>query len=147
MANTKRTPEPGFDKTMDLNETIIKKPKVTFYLRVTSDSMTGAGIYPDDLLVVERGDVARDGDIIVARCDGELCVKRLEIKEGAMWLTSDNDEYLSFRVADFDEFEVWGRVTYSIHAAAHRNGNGGRRSLAPTSDEWPDIIGDSEEVN
>ncbi len=134
--------EPGFDRKMDLNQTLIKNPTTTFYLKVTGDSMTGAGIYPDDLLIVERGADAKDGDIIVARLDGELFVKRLEIKGGEKWLASDNDKYLAYRVADHEEFEVWGRVTYSIHETVHRNVSD---ESSPTADEWPDVVG--EEVN
>lgn len=39
---------------LDLNEHLIKNPPATFFVRVSGDSMIGAGIHPDDLLVVDR---------------------------------------------------------------------------------------------
>ncbi len=39
---------------LDLNEHLIKNPPATFFVRISGDSMIGAGIHPDDLLVVDR---------------------------------------------------------------------------------------------
>lgn len=50
-------PSPADDhveNALDLNEHLIKHPAATFYVRVTGESMLGAGIHPNDLLVVDR---------------------------------------------------------------------------------------------
>lgn len=62
---------------LDLNDYLIKNPPATFFVRVTGDSMIGAGIHPDDLLVVDRSIDPKSRKIVIAVVDGELTVKRL----------------------------------------------------------------------
>jgi len=64
---------------IDLNRDLIKHPLSTFYVRVSGDSMVGAGIMPGALLVVDRVVEALGGHIVVARIGDELCVKRLSM--------------------------------------------------------------------
>ena len=52
-------------------------PRADYLLAVKGDSMIGIGIYEDDLLAVHKTAEARDGEIIVARINGEVTVKRL----------------------------------------------------------------------
>ena len=50
-------PSPATDyieKNLDLNEHLIKHPAATFFVTVSGNSMTGAGIFSGDLLVVDR---------------------------------------------------------------------------------------------
>ena len=42
------------DSPLDLNELLVKKPAATYFVRAAGDSMTGAGISPGDILVVDR---------------------------------------------------------------------------------------------
>ena len=58
------------------------KPAADYFLRVRGDSMTGAGILDNDLLAVHSTTDVRDGDIVVARIDDEVTVKRLKHKPG-----------------------------------------------------------------
>lgn len=53
-------------------------PKADYLLMVKGTSMIDIGIYEDDLLVVHKTDRANTGDIVVARIDDEVTVKRLE---------------------------------------------------------------------
>ena len=53
-----------------------------FALRVNGESMTGAGIYPGDLVVVRRQATASSGEIVVALVEDEATVKRLRILKG-----------------------------------------------------------------
>ena len=53
------------------------KPAADYFLRIRGNSMIGAGIHDQDLLAVHRTERARDGDIVVARVDGQVTVKRL----------------------------------------------------------------------
>jgi DNA polymerase V len=49
-------PSPADDyveKTLDLNELLVQKPAATFFIRAQGESMLGAGIHPNDILVVE----------------------------------------------------------------------------------------------
>ena len=103
---------------IDLNRDLIKHPLSTFYIRVSGDSMVGAGIMPGALLVVDRAVEAHDGHVVVARINDELCVKRLSLSDaGRIWLLSENEHYPPIEITEDMDFEVWGRVVYSI--AAH----------------------------
>jgi repressor LexA len=53
------------------------KPAADYFLRVTGDSMIEVGIFDGDLLAVHSTQIASDGDIVVARIDDEVTVKRL----------------------------------------------------------------------
>lgn len=52
-------------------------PSADYFLRVQGDSMIDIGIFDDDLLAVHSTPVANNGDIVVARIDDEVTVKRL----------------------------------------------------------------------
>ena len=67
---------------IDLNEQLIRHPTSTFFLRVSGDSMTGAGIHDGDLLVVDRSLDPRPGRIVVAVLDGGFTLKRLARHRG-----------------------------------------------------------------
>ncbi len=53
------------------------KPAADYFLTVHGDSMMGVGIFDGDLLAVHKTPVANNGDIVVARIDDEVTVKRL----------------------------------------------------------------------
>lgn len=101
---------------LDLNRHLIKHPVATFYVRVAGDSMMGAGIHPGSILVVDRAVEADDGDIVIARIGDELCVKRLRVRRGRIWLMPENDSYQPIEVIESMDFEVWGRVMHSIRS-------------------------------
>ena len=64
-----------------------------FALRVRGESMLGAGILPDDLVVVHRQQDARNGEIVVALFADEATVKTLSRKDGKVWLLPENPDY------------------------------------------------------
>ena len=64
-----------------------------FALRVRGESMLGAGILPDDLVVVHRQQDARNGEIVVALFEDEATVKTLSRKDGHVWLLPENPDY------------------------------------------------------
>jgi DNA polymerase V len=107
--------EPEAEERLDLNRYLVKHPASTFYVRVEGDSMTGAGINPDDILVVDRSIKHRSGHIVIASIHDELCVKRLRIEDGSARLYSENPVYTPSEVEPVDEFEVCGVVTATIH--------------------------------
>ena len=100
---------------IDLNRDLIKHPLATFYVRVEGDSMEPR-IHAGELLVVDRMAETRDGDVVVARIGSEFMVKRLHTEvDGGILLLSENAEYTPVRITEGMDFEVWGRVMYSIH--------------------------------
>ena len=64
-----------------------------FALKVRGESMVGAGILPNDLVVVHRQQEAHSGEIVVAMIDDEATVKRFSRKNGHIWLLPENDDY------------------------------------------------------
>lgn len=62
----------------------------SFALRVKGNSMCDAGIFEDDILIVERQGDAKHGDIIVALWEGETTVKRYEKRGGKIYLVPAN---------------------------------------------------------
>jgi DNA polymerase V len=99
----------------DLNRELIKHPISTFYIRVTGDSMKNIGIFPNTLLIVDRALETNDGNVVIARLGDELCVKRLSIAtDGGVWLLSENECYAPIEITEEMDFEIWGRVVYSI---------------------------------
>ena len=62
-------------------------PRADYLLAVKGTSMIDVGIYEDDLLAVHKTDQARNGDIVVARVDDEVTVKRLETSRSKQKVT------------------------------------------------------------
>ena len=111
-------PSPAADyeeDKLDLNKHLIKNPAATFFVRVTGDSMTGAGIHSGDLLVVDRSLEPRDKNVVIAAINGELTVKRIRIRSKKITLEPENENYAPQEIAEDTEFQVWGVVTCVIH--------------------------------
>lgn len=112
-------PSPADDyveKKLDLNEHLVRNRQATFFLRVSGDSMIGAGIHDGDLLIVDRSLPAVNKKVVVAVVDGELLVKRLLRAKGKVFLAAENPNYAQIEVTEERSFEVWGVVTNVIHA-------------------------------
>lgn len=104
------------ETALDLNEYMIDNPPATFFVRVTGESMTGAGIFPDDLLVVDRSVTARGGDIVVAVLDGEFTVKRLVRTAGRVALVAENPDFPPIRITSESDLQIWGVVRHAIRS-------------------------------
>jgi len=76
------------------------KPSADYFLRVQGDSMIEIGIFDEDLLAVHRTQDVRDGDIVVARIDNEVTVKRLKRGKNPQFLEllPENQEYEPIKV-------------------------------------------------
>jgi len=83
----------NLDDSIDLNNYLVDKPVSTFMLRVQGLSMRDAGILPDDILIVDRSEVAKHNKIVIAAVDGELTVKRLYRRGDMLKLLPENPDY------------------------------------------------------
>ncbi len=111
------SPAADYEETkLDLNKFLVRNPAATFFVKVTGDSMIGAGIHHGDLLVVDRSLEPADKNIVIAVLNGDLTVKRIRIKKGKIILQPENENYSSQEITDCVNFEVWGVVTNVIHA-------------------------------
>jgi len=75
-------------------------PAADYFLRVQGDSMIDVGIFDEDLLAVHRTTEVRDGDIVVARIDDEVTVKRLKRGKDKQFLQllPENTDYQPIEV-------------------------------------------------
>ena len=104
-----------FDGRIDLNAHLIKDITSTFVVRVTGDSMEGAGISDGDELIVNRALEPRDGAVVIAVLDGELTVKRLRITRTGVVLQAENPKYPDIHVPALAELTIWGVATRCLH--------------------------------
>jgi DNA polymerase V len=104
------------DRSLDLNEYLIKHPQATFFVKVKGDSMTGAGIYSGDILIVDRSLEAKNKKVVVAILNGEFTVKRLLKSKDKITLMAENPQYAPIEVGPGMDFEVWGVVIHVIHS-------------------------------
>ena len=100
---------------IDLNQYLVKHPASTFLVRASGESMINAGIFPDDILVVDRSLKAEDGKVVIAVVDNELTVKRYRKKGKKIFLEPENNAFDPIVIADESEAFVWGVVTNVIH--------------------------------
>ena len=100
---------------IDLNDQLIRHPTSTFFLRVSGDSMTGAGIHDGDLLVVDRSLNPRPGRVVVAVLDGGFTLKRLVRHHGRLRLEAANPDYPPLELQTCGDVQIWGVAVHVIH--------------------------------
>lgn len=64
--------------TITIEKYFVPHKSTSFYIRVSGRAMAGAGILPGDFVVVERGRVPQNNDIVIAQYDGAWLIRRLE---------------------------------------------------------------------
>ena len=76
------------------------RPRADFLLRVRGDSMSGVGILDGDLLAVHKTPEARNGQVVVARIDDDVTVKRFQRtrNRALVHLLPENDDYAPIEV-------------------------------------------------
>ena len=99
------------EKMLDVDEYLSSRPESTYYVRVAGDSMTGAGIYPGDVLCVDRSIDFFDGAIVIASVDGEFTVKYLRKSRGQVYLQAANPNYQPIFFGTEQDVRCWGVVT------------------------------------
>ena len=112
-------PSPGDDHAeirLDLNDLVVPHPVSTFFMRVSGDSMIGACIYHNDVIIVDRAITATHNKIVVARLGENFTLKRLEIiNNKKLFLKPENPKYTAMEVTSRADFEIWGVVTWVVH--------------------------------
>lgn len=111
-------PSPADDyieRHLDLNAEYIKHPSATFLLKATGESMIDAGIFPEDVLVVDRSLEPCDGSIVIAALNGELTVKRLSLSTNKVQLLPANPQFDPIDITEDHEMVIWGVVTLVLH--------------------------------
>jgi len=84
-----------------------------FAVRVTGDSMIGAGIFDGDCVVVRQQNDAVNGDIVAARFGDQATVKRFRRTGAHVWLISENPSY---EPISGDNCRIMGKVVTTLHS-------------------------------
>jgi len=101
------------EEYLDLNNLLVKNNEATYFVRVSGKSMIDSGIFPDDILIVDRSVTANNGKIVIANVEGDVTVKRLCIEHNKVILKSENSKHKDIVVTG--ELHIWGVVTSVIH--------------------------------
>lgn len=107
--------EDYIETEIDMNDYLIEHPAATFFLRVSGESMVQAGIFHNDLIVVDSSKNPHNGDIVVAEVDGGFTVKTYRQEGERIFLVPANPDYDPIEVTEAMEAVVWGVVTYALH--------------------------------
>jgi DNA polymerase V len=110
-------PSPATDYVqdeIDLNSELIKNPPATFLIRVQGNSMTDHKIINGDLLVVDRSLNLKNDCIAIINFNNELVVKNIIRENNNFYIKNKEDKTL---INENSDINVWGIVTYIIHAA------------------------------
>ncbi len=111
-------PSPALDhmeQKLSLDELLDIDAPHTYLVRVTGDSMTGVGIFDEDILIVSRAITKKIGRIVVADLNGETFVKRLTQQDDQFVLLSENPKYPPRYIMEGDELVTWGVVKANLH--------------------------------
>ena len=95
--------------TMSLDDFLIQNPQATFLLKVSGDSMSGAGILPGDMVIVDKWQTPKSGDIVIAEVDGEWTMKYLRKRGSDVALIPANPKYKPIKPKK--ELRIAGVVT------------------------------------
>ena len=110
-------PSPADDlgaQRIDLTQVLITHPQATYFLRARGHSMIEAGIFDNDILVVDRAVKPRHNHVVVAIVDGDLTVKYLYQRTGRIKLKAANPTFPDILPKEGQTIEVWGVVTSTI---------------------------------
>lgn len=106
-------PSPAQDYTessLDFNTYLdVRRPSV-YALRAKGVSMIGAGIYPEDIILVDKAKQAHHGSLVVACIDGSFTLKRLFLKPKVV-LHPENPDYNDIVLEKDEELTIFGVVT------------------------------------
>jgi len=105
-------PSPAEEELLDMisiDALLIKNPASSFLLKVTGDSMTGAGIMQGDYVIVDKSGTAKEGDIVIAQVDNAWTMKYLSKENGSYILLPANPKYKPIKPKN--ELQIAGVVT------------------------------------
>ena len=107
--------EDHVDHQLSLDEYLIQHPESTFFVRASGESMTNAGIFDGDLLIVDRSITPVNHHIVLAVIDTEFTIKRLIKSDECMILRPENPAFKDIIIQPEQEVMIWGVVIHVIH--------------------------------
>jgi DNA polymerase V len=102
------------ERGIDLNEQLIRNKPATFFMRVTGNSMIGAGITDGDIVIVDRSVSPVNGRIVIAVIDGEMLIRRYVKTFNSLTLVPETPKLSPIAVSEYSDCKIWGVVTCII---------------------------------
>ena len=100
---------------LSLDKKLIKHPSATFFVRVSGNSMVNAKIFDGSILLVDRAEEIKNGDIVLVVIDGEFTVKRYKKLGENIFLYPENKNMSPIKITKNSESYVWGKVMWSFN--------------------------------
>ena len=98
------------ERPLDLHRLLIQHPSATFFFRVHEEGKPKYGIFPGDILIIDRAAEVKKESVLLGITDGEFVLRTSrEIKK------QSSSEYGFHNTTDTHSFELWGVVIYAIH--------------------------------
>lgn len=104
-------------RPLDLNERLTPHPTTTFFIQVSGDAMAAEKLFNGDILIIDRAEDCRDGDLVLAIVESQFVLRRLRKFDGKFWLCPPEPDHPGIEMAsiELDEScEIWGRVMWSL---------------------------------
>ena len=102
------TAEDDRHDALSIDQYLVERPSKTLLITVKGDSLIDAGILPDDVVIVEKRQLANVGDLVVAIIDNEFTLKTLGKEDGSFVLYPANKAYPTIRPKG--QLEIFGVV-------------------------------------
>ena len=110
---------------LDLNDILVRHPQAAFLMRISGDSMVGAGVHDGDLALVDRAMSAGHGQVVIAILGDEFVCRRLHQRGGEVRLQSADGAGPDWVPGEGEELQIWGVVTHVIRPLAVGSGSSG----------------------
>lgn len=98
------------EEYMPVPKKIARHPRNTFAVRVSGDSMIGAGIEEGDIIICDARGVYRTGSIVIASIDGAQTLKKIQMDKGTVNLTPANHNHDTIPITDNSDLSILGVV-------------------------------------
>lgn len=101
---------------IDLSLALIKNPSTSYFVRITDDGLEDAGLFKQDIAIVDRGIEPRNGDKILSFFEGEFVWRILSYNEDGkiqLQMTTSDQPLL---IEPDTIFNVWGVVRDVVKA-------------------------------
>jgi DNA polymerase V len=110
-------PSPADDyleSLLSLDDICLTNRETTFLGRVAGKSLQDIHVYEGDIVVIDKSLMPQNGDLVVAVINSEFTAKFISINGKEVFLYPANKNFKPIRIAEFDDFKIWGVVTRII---------------------------------
>ena len=99
---------------LSLDDICMTNRETTFLGRVTGKSLQDIHVFEGDIMVIDKSLKPENGDLVVAVINSEFTAKFISITGNDFLLYPANKKFKPIKIAEFDDFKIWGVVTRVI---------------------------------